>query len=261
MEAELTEEGERWGDDVFTATKWELLELSSAPVPANGRAYSFSLVGQTDEDLSSILSEARKKFEENKTIEDKIEQVMTEEPTEEPEEPEELADKTKAIEDAMAGLDPANIAKESATVPGEETVTQTYVQEIISLGEKYNQPTSALEALNSGMTLEEYKDKLLSIQFNSKPVVDRTQLNEDSDDFNLARWIRYKSTPDSAELKRLSTYDIEYLDTFQTKFNDTERQIRGSLVPWQAFAGNGKATERNMFPPRQNFVNAPTATR
>ena len=280
-EMELTEEGEHWSDDTYTVTKWEVLEVSSAPVPANENAYAFNIsTTQTDEELSGLITEAKKRFQEQKNQTKELEKAMESiDPASvatentEAEELEELEDTTAetTVETPEATVE--TTAETTAEVPAEvtqetvkegtvsmttakekekettEELSTGYVRQIISLAEASNQPALGIEALENNTSVEDFKEKLRSVKINTKAVTGTEETTEDGDDFNFARWIRHKANPDSVELKKQAEYDIEYLDAVR-KEDKSERSIHGDLVPWKAFAGKRFKHADNLFPPK-----------
>ena len=261
-ELELTEKGESFFDDVYTATEWEVLEVSNAPVPANPHAAKMSFL-QSEEELKGILIAARKKKEKESEEEDKEEaaararfaQALAEEETEETTEEETTTEETEeskatgteqasSLIETQVKLEEETPVGEENTTTVEETQVSDYVKEMLDLGKLTGQHQFAQEAIGENMPIEEFKDKLHSIQFKSQPVVDLKKLNEDSDKFDFARWLRHKSDPDNREDAKAATYDLEFLSNYNTSVKDNDRARHGSLVPFSTVPGcSGKRVE------------------
>lgn len=207
------------GIPTYRATKWEILETTSASIPADisvgmGRELYYS---QDDEDFED--RELEEKEEEKREAEsaDDLEERSSKD-----------AEETRANSD-----DEENMAKENEEkTPAERSQEVSHLQEFKEVGEFFGETELARDFAAQGKTIPEFKAAIVEkraakqAEVPAKPVIEFSK--KEAKEYSLARAIL--ADADIRDDKQVSSFEAEVSETLRRNLNIPGVQLRGGIL-------------------------------
>tara|TARA_R100001230_G_C5683820_1_gene191907 strand:- start:654 stop:2501 length:1848 start_codon:yes stop_codon:yes gene_type:complete len=194
------------GEDVQRVTRWTPLEASITAIPA---------------DQSTLVGVGRSQTE-NLNASDDVQPIETET------HPEEVI---ITMEDNRQDTE---TLERDAFARGREQADERSI-EIANLGEQFEQTAMANEAIRTGVSVTDFKSRLLEAQRNQVHVVQDDDIgltNKETRKFSLTRWINAQANPNDRRLQELAAFEREAVTAA------TEQRVyggEGSQMPGEVY--------------------------
>ena len=264
-EVKLVEEDD--AGPTYEITKWELLEISSALVPANPTVGPVNAgVDSVESHMIRLVEEAKKHSRvtaqqvlggqdgEDQTVEETQEEpeAMSEEAEEQPEETPEEPEASSEEEEAEAE-EASQEGENDSETEGEQVPEQTAVEQIIEMGREYNAPAEAFQAIADGETPEQFRERLRSVRLSPSGRLEPTSEGEEAGEgtrtqvgprFSLGNLVKHYAFPTDPQYKR----EVEFELNIEPP-TDLGRERRGGsfYVPSQAMWDGRKRDMTEQF--------------
>ena len=195
------------GEDVQRVTRWTPLEASIVAIPA---------------DQSTLVGVGRSQTE-NPNASDDVQPIETETHPEE----------VRITMEENYTRDTESLERD-AFARGREQADERSV-EIANLGEQFEQTAMANEAIRTGVSVTDFKSRLLEAQRNQVHVVQDDDIgltNKETRKFSLTRWINAQANPNDRRLQELAAFEREAVTAA------TEQRVyggEGSQMPGEVY--------------------------
>ncbi len=195
------------GEDVQRVTRWTPLEASIVAIPA---------------DQSTLVGVGRSQTE-NPNASDDVQPIETETHPEE----------VRITMEENYTRDTESLERD-AFARGREQADERSI-EIANLGEQFEQTAMANEAIRTGVSVTDFKSRLLEAQRNQVHVVQDDDIgltNKETRKFSLTRWINAQANPNDRRLQELAAFEREAVTAA------TEQRVyggEGSQMPGEVY--------------------------